>query len=160
MRFTIRFLSRKAAACALFALSPLSTYAQDAPAPETHGIVVANMDRSVKPGDDFYRYANGDWIKRTEVPSDRSSIGVNDSLVDLSQKRVAGLIEEAAKANAPAGSNTRKIADLYHSYMDEAAIEAKGSLRSVHSSTLLLPSGTSANWRGLWARASGRISML
>ena len=126
MRFTIRFLSRKAAACALFALSPLSTYAQDAPAPETHGIVVANMDRSVKPGNDFYRYANGDWIKRTEVPSDRSSIGVNDSLVDLSQKRVAGLIEEAAKANAPAGSNTRKIADLYHSYMDEAAIEAKG----------------------------------
>jgi endothelin-converting enzyme/putative endopeptidase len=84
------------------------------------------MDRSVKPGDDFYRYANGDWIKRTEIPPDRSDIGVIDSLIDLSQKRIAGLIEEAAKANAPAGSNTRKIADLYHSYMDEAAIEAKG----------------------------------
>ncbi|HEX8801469.1 MAG TPA: M13 family metallopeptidase N-terminal domain-containing protein, partial [Terriglobales bacterium] len=93
---------------------------------ETHGIVVANMDRSVKPGDDFYRYANGGWIKRTEIPPDRSSIGINDSLIDLSQKRIAGIIEEAAKANAPAGSNTRKIADLYHSYMDEAAIEAKG----------------------------------
>lgn len=101
-------------------------FAQNSTELETHGIVVANMDRSVKPGDDFYRYANGGWIKRTEIPPDRSSIGVNDSLIDLSQKRVAGLIEEAAKANAPAGSNTRKIADLYRSFMDEAAIEAKG----------------------------------
>ena len=42
--------------------------------------LVANMDRSVKPGDDFSRYANGDWIKRTEIPNDRSSMGVNDSL--------------------------------------------------------------------------------
>jgi putative endopeptidase len=126
MRFTLRFLSRSAAACALFALAPLAAYSQVAPAPETHGIVVANMDRSVKPGDDFYHYANGDWIKRTEIPPDRSDIGVWHSLDDLSRKRTAGLIEEAAKANAPAGSNTRKIADLYHSYMDEATIEAKG----------------------------------
>src|ERR1700723_119524 len=106
--------------------APLAADAQSTPAPETHGIVVANMDRSVKPGDDFYRYANGEWIKRTEIPPDRSDMGVFDSLIDLSQKRIAGLIEEAAKANAPAGSNTRKIADLYHSYMNEAAIEAKG----------------------------------
>jgi putative endopeptidase len=126
VRFTPIFLPRNAAAYALLALAPLAAYAQDAPAPETHGIVVANMDRSVKPGDDFYRYANGDWIKRTEIPPDRSDIGVIDSLIDLSQKRIAGLIEEAANANAPAGSNTRKIADLYRSYMDEAAIEAKG----------------------------------
>ncbi|MGB7751017.1 MAG: M13 family metallopeptidase [Candidatus Acidiferrales bacterium] len=126
MRFTPIFLPRNAAAYALLALAPLAAYAQDAPAPETHGIVVANMDRSVKPGDDFYRYANGDWIKRTEIPPDRGDIGVIDSLIDLSQKRIAGLIEEAANANAPAGSNTRKIADLYRSYMDEAAIEAKG----------------------------------
>src|ERR1700723_818874 len=106
--------------------APLAADAQTAPTPETHGIVVANMDRSVKPGDDFYRYANGDWIKRTEIPHDRSDIGVIDSLIDLSQKRIAGLINEAPKANAPAGSNPRKSADLYHSYMDEAAIEAKG----------------------------------
>jgi len=126
MGFTLRFSPRKAAASALLALAPLAAYSQNAPAPETHGIVVANMDRSVKPGDDFYRYANGDWIKRTEIPPDRSDVGGFHSLIDVSQKRIAGLIEEAAKANAPAGSNTRKIADLYHSYMDEAAIEAKG----------------------------------
>ena len=84
------------------------------------------MDPSVKPGDDFYEYANGGWIKRTEIPPDRSRIGVFSTLDDLSNKRTAGLIEEAVKANAPAGSNTRKIADLYTSYMNEAAIEAKG----------------------------------
>jgi len=88
------------------------------------------MDRSVKPGDDFYRYANGDWIKRTEIPPDRRYITPNgldfDGSNDLIRKRIAGLIEEPTKTTAPAGSNTRKIADLYHSYMDEAAIEAKG----------------------------------
>src|ERR1700733_4488670 len=125
MKLTLRFLSRSAA-YALLALAPLTAFSQAAPAPETRGIVVADMDRSVKPGDDFYRYANGDWIKRTEIPPDRSDIGVIDSLIDLSQERIAGLIEEAAKADAPAGSNTRKIADLYHSFMDEGAIEAKG----------------------------------
>ena len=126
MRFTSEFLPPKIATYALFALFPLVAHSQEASTPEIHGIVVANLDRSVKPGDDFYHYANGDWIKRTEIPPDRSDIGVFDSLFDLSQKRIAGLIEEAAKANAPAGSNTRKIADFYHSYMDEAAIETKG----------------------------------
>jgi predicted metalloendopeptidase len=43
--------------------------AQNLTEPANHGIVVANMDRSVKPGDDFFRYANGGWIKRTEIPT-------------------------------------------------------------------------------------------
>jgi endothelin-converting enzyme/putative endopeptidase len=98
----------------------------DAPKQETHGIVVANLDASVKPGDDFNQYANGGWIKRTEIPPDRASVGVFTSLADLSNKRTVGLIEEAAKANAPAGSNTRKIADLYNSFMDETAVETRG----------------------------------
>ena len=84
------------------------------------------MDRSVKPGDNFYEYCNGDWIKRTEIPPDRSRIGVFSTLADLSDKRTAALIEEAAKSGGAAGSSSRKIADLYNSYMDEAAIEAKG----------------------------------
>jgi putative endopeptidase len=130
MSFILRFLRPNAAACALLTLAPLAVYAQDAPAPETHGIVVANMDRSVKPGEDFYRYANGDWLKRTEIPPDRRYIDPNgldfDGSNDLSRKRIASLIEEAAKANAPAGSKTRKIVDFYHSYMDETTIETKG----------------------------------
>src|SRR5271170_8068080 len=130
MRCTLRFLLRKAAACALFAIAPIIADAQTAPAPETHGIVITNMDRSVKPGDDFYRYANGDWIKRTELPPDRRYIDPDgldfDDSNDLTRKRIASLIEEAAKTNAPAGSNARKIADCYRSYMDEASSVAKG----------------------------------
>jgi len=126
MRLTLSFFRRNAAAYALLAIASLAAYSQEAHTPETHGIVIANMDRSVKPGNDFWRYANGDWIKRTEIPPDRSYIDTWEILEDLSRKRTAGLIEEAGKANAPAGSNTRKIADLYHSFMDEAAIEARG----------------------------------
>jgi Peptidase family M13 len=98
----------------------------DAPKQDVHGIVVSNMDSSVKPGEDFNEYANGAWIKRTEIPPDRGRVGAFNSLDDLSKKQTAGLIEEAAKSNGPAGSSVRKIAALYNSYMDEAAIEAKG----------------------------------
>src|SRR3984885_3479058 len=100
--------------------------AQNAPAPEMHGIAIANLDPSVKPGDDFYQYANGAWIKHTEIPPDRAEVDVFTTLDDLSNKRTADLIEEIAKSNPPAGAGTRKVADLYNSYMDEAAIEAKG----------------------------------
>lgn len=112
----------------VIALSPVVAvvHAQEASKAETHGITVANIDRSVKPGDDFYLYANGEWIKRTEVPPDRARIGVFSKLDEVSSKRTAALIEEAAKANAAAGTATRKIADLYNSYMDEAGIEATG----------------------------------
>ena len=116
----LRYLS--AATC----LSILAAFAQQAPAPETHGIVVANLDRSVKPGDDFYHFANGDWIKRTEIPPDRAAVDVFTKLADLSNKRTNDLINEIAKSNAAAGSGERKVADLFNSYMNESAIESKG----------------------------------
>jgi endothelin-converting enzyme/putative endopeptidase len=116
--------SRFAVACT--ALCALATLAQNPPAQEAHGIAVANMDRSVKPGDDFYQYANGEWVKRTEIPPDRVEVDVFTKLADLSNKRTSDLIEEIAKSNPPAGSSARKVADLYNSYVDEAAIEAKG----------------------------------
>jgi putative endopeptidase len=107
-------------------LSILAAFARQAPAPETHGIVVANIDRSVEPGNDFYRFANGDWIKRSEIPPDRAGIDVFTKLGDLSNKRTKDLIEEIAKSDAAAGSGERKVADLFNSYINESAIEAKG----------------------------------
>lgn len=119
-----------AALLALFCLAVPHLSAQaTAPAsssPATHGIAVANMDPSVKPGDDFYRYANGAWIDRTEIPPDRPGVNVFSILDDLSRKRTAKIIKEAAKSNAPAGSDKRKMADVYNAFMDESAIEAKG----------------------------------
>ncbi len=120
----------KQAAFAAVAICLLSVaFTQNSTELENHGIVVAYMDRSVKPGDDFYRYANGDWIKHAEIPLDSSYVvlgGYEDDSSDLSRKRSADLIQEAIKANASAGSTTRKIADLYRSYMNEAEIETRG----------------------------------
>jgi endothelin-converting enzyme/putative endopeptidase len=96
------------------------------PGASNHGITVADMDRSVKPGDNFYEFTNGGWLKRTEIPPDRAAVGVFSQLDDISNKNTAALIEEVAKSNPPAGSGVRKIADLYKSYMDEAGIESKG----------------------------------
>ena len=104
----------------------LGALAQDPSSPSIHGFVMGNMDRSVKPGDDFYQYANGEWIKHTEIPPDRPTVDVWTKLIDESNKRTADMIAEIAKSNPPVGSATRKVADLYNSYMDEAAIEAKG----------------------------------
>src|SRR5271165_7011910 len=80
---------------ALLALAPLAAYSQDAAKLQTHGIAIANMDPSVKPGDDFYEYSNGGWIKRTEIPADRSVIDPYggdsyDGSNDLTRTRTAG----------------------------------------------------------------------
>jgi predicted metalloendopeptidase len=93
--------------------------------PASHGVDLAGIDRSVAPGDDFFRYANGTWIKSTEIPADRSSWGVGSMLGELTARRTADLIIEASKAEAPAGSDARKIGDTYATFMDESAIEAK-----------------------------------
>jgi putative endopeptidase len=107
------------------AMSGQSARAQQSAEP-SHGVVVGNMDQEVKPGDDFFRYCNGGWLQRTEIPADRGSVGAFLTLRDKSDQRVKELVEGAAKSNAAPGTNTRKIADLFHSYMDEAGIEAKG----------------------------------
>ena len=90
-------------ACLL--LSALCAFAQNTSIQEVHGIAVDNIDRSVKPGDDFHRFANGNWIKRTEIPADRAGIDVFTRLSDLSSQRTADLIQELATSNPPAGSN-------------------------------------------------------
>jgi predicted metalloendopeptidase len=83
------------------------------------------MDPSVVPGNDFFAYANGGWIKTTEIPPDRSSYGTGAIVQELTAKRTAELIDEAGR-DAPPGSDARKIGDYYASYLDEAAIEARG----------------------------------
>jgi len=119
-----------AALCSLIALALCVTNAQNKPSQEpksaVHGIVIANMDTSVKPGDDFYQYTNGGWLARTEIPPDRGSYTVFGILADLSDSRTRALIEDASKANASAASITGKIGALFNSFKDEAGIEAKG----------------------------------
>jgi predicted metalloendopeptidase len=105
---------------------PASAAAPAAPPAASSGIDLAGIDRSVAPGDDFFAWANGSWIKGTEIPADRSAWGASGMMAELTAKRTADLIAEAARSNAPAGSEARKIGDTYSSFLDEAAIEAKG----------------------------------
>jgi len=84
------------------------------------------MDRSVKPGNDFYGYANGGWMKATEIPADHASWSIFHVLAEKVLKETRALLDEAVQQPAPAGSDTRKAADYYASYLDEAAIEARG----------------------------------
>jgi putative endopeptidase len=112
------------AAIALAASAPPTTLA--AQQAKTPGLDRAGMDPSVKPGDNFFDYANGTWLKRTEIPADRSSYGTFITLLDLTDRRVADLIQESAKAKAPAGSDLRKIGDYYASFVDTTAIDAAG----------------------------------
>src|SRR5471032_3085161 len=94
--------------------------------PASHGVNPANMDTSVAAGNNWYEYANGAYLKRTELPPDRVSMSGFSNLADIVNKRVAGIIEDVAKSNPAAGTEKRKIADLYTSYMDTATIEAHG----------------------------------
>ena len=89
------------------------------------GVDMSAIDKSVVPGDDFYAYANGGWMKRTEIPADQSRWGSFNILNLEAQTRTRALIEGASKTNAP-GSEARKVADFYAGFMDEAGIEAKG----------------------------------
>jgi putative endopeptidase len=107
--------------------SAAATTTAAVPAPQGGGgIDVEGMDTSVAPGQDFFAYANGGWVKATPIPPDRSSYGPGAVLDEESQKRTADLIREVAAAAPAAGSDAKKIADTYASFMDEAAIEAKG----------------------------------
>jgi putative endopeptidase len=84
------------------------------------------LDQSVAPGNDFYAYANGAWLNSAQIPADRASYGVDERLAELNEKRIADLIRQLAGTHPPAGSDAHKIADYYDSFMDEAAIEARG----------------------------------
>lgn len=103
------------------------TPAKPAPKYGGFGFDTAGMDRAVAPGDNFYSYANGGWMKTTEIPADRGSYSTFNVLGEMATARTRAIVEDQAKANAPAGSEARKIGDYYASFMDEAAIEAAGA---------------------------------
>lgn len=119
-------LAVSAVALATPALAQSAAAADSKPQLGDWGVDVQGMDLSVKPGDDFYKFVNGQWDAKTEIPADRSSWGGFAVLRDLSDQRTRAIIEESAKQNAPAGTVAQKVGDFYASFMDEAAIEARG----------------------------------
>jgi putative endopeptidase len=125
----MRRAPRLAYQVALAGIAVLSLHAAASRAGD--GPDLAGMDRSVKPGNDFFSYANGTWFEKTQIPADRSNYGTFSILSEAIDKQVADLIRDSAHAAAKgpaAGSEAQKIGDYYLSYMDEAAIEAQGSV--------------------------------
>lgn len=102
--------------------------AATAPAAETtakpqigdFGFDLAGMDKTAQPGDDFYAYANGTWAKNTQIPADKSNYGMFTALADLSQTRTRAILDVAK------GDPNSMIGRAYASYLDSAAVEAKG----------------------------------
>ena len=86
----------------------------------SYGFDATGMDASVKPGDDFYDYANGTWAKNTPIPADKSNYGAFNTLDDLSRERTKGILE-AAKSDP-----NSKIGAAYASYLDSATVEKQG----------------------------------
>ena len=117
-RISVRFLIYSAAI--LFADAALSQQTTAAHGP---AVVPSYMDRSVRPGDEFYLYANGTWQKNTEMRPDRAYESPASDIYDQHEQKLQDLITEASKAK---DANSRRIADFYHSYMDESAIEVAG----------------------------------
>ncbi|MDX3773556.1 M13 family metallopeptidase [Chromatiaceae bacterium AAb-1] len=90
------------------------------------GIELQNMDTTVAPQQDFFRYVNGNWLATTEIPADKARWGSFDELRENAEKQVLAIIQELAATEQVAGSDAQKIADLYLSFLDQPLIEALG----------------------------------
>ncbi|MCP5045546.1 MAG: M13 family metallopeptidase [bacterium] len=98
------------------------------PSGEYKGFDLSDMDAGVKPGENFYLYVNGNWIKNNPIPAEFSRWSTMDILRDKCTNDVKVLLEEmSSDKSAAEGSNPRKISDFYAAAMDEAKIEAEGT---------------------------------
>jgi putative endopeptidase len=110
------------------AAEPASTTAPAAPTTAERygkwGIDLSGMDRSVKPGDDFFRYVNGKWAATTQIPPDKTGVGAFTLLRDLSEARVRALLDRwAADKSLKPGSDEAKVATIYRTFLDEKTAE-------------------------------------
>jgi len=115
-----------AIASAVIALAMTPAGAADAPKARygAWGVDYADMDKSVKPGDDFFDYVEGTWLRTHAIPADKSRAGYNYDLPDETEVQVRAIVEEAARN--PENATARQIGNFYAAWMDEAGIEARG----------------------------------
>jgi len=90
-------------------------------------IDTANMDTTIRPGDDFYLYANGSWMKNNPIPADNSRWGAFETLMEENYKQLQTIMDEAAAAkDAKPGSVQQKIGDFFATGMDTVKLEKEG----------------------------------
>lgn len=110
----------------------VAALAADAQAPATaqgavHGVNKADMDMSVRPGDDFYQYAGGGWLKANPMKPEYSSYGVFNDLAETNRKQIRELFENLSKEKHAFGSVGQKVADLYNMAMDSVRLNNEGA---------------------------------
>lgn len=110
----------------------VAALAADAQAPAAaqgavHGVNKADMDMSVRPGDDFYQYAGGGWLKANPMKPEYSSYGVFNDLAETNRKQIRELFENLSKEKHAFGSVGQKVADLYNMAMDSVRLNNEGA---------------------------------
>jgi putative endopeptidase len=100
---------------------------QASPSAEAHGVQLSSIDKTCKPCQDFYHYANGEWLKKNPIPSDYAAWSPWQELVERNRDHLRGILEQAAADHSAApGSNEQKIGDFYASCMNEPQVNADG----------------------------------
>jgi hypothetical protein len=119
--------------------------------------VADDVDRAVNPGDDFFAYANGGWLARTEIPAGLDRWNARTEIEALTGRQVARLLDAAAEQ--PPGSLARKVADFQAAYLAEDRIEAKGLAPVASQLDSIDQVRTKGGWRGCWATGCRRMSI-
>src|SRR6476620_11053599 len=118
------------AALLIFVLCLAGSFAQSGGKPQygAWGFDTDGADLKTKPGDDFFRYANGAWLDRTQIPGDKPGYSLRLTMTDLTEQRLHDLMEESAKKTDPKPATIEgKVGAFYKSFMDEARIEKAGA---------------------------------
>ncbi|MGH6872898.1 MAG: M13 family metallopeptidase [Rhizomicrobium sp.] len=116
-----------AATCLFVSSAAPAATAADKPTFGTWGVDLSGMDTAVKPGDDFFEYANGAWYKNAVIPADRTSTGSFQNLAILSETRMGDIVAGLhAKPYAQLTDEEKKLVDLYDAFTDTAQIEKRG----------------------------------
>src|SRR5215212_684076 len=90
------------------------------------GLDAAGMDTTVKPGDDFFRYASGTWFEKTVIPPDRGSVGAFSVAAQNAERQLTEIVTGAAAHPAAVGTDLRRIGDYYTAYLDTTAMASRG----------------------------------
>jgi endothelin-converting enzyme/putative endopeptidase len=91
------------------------------------GVDLTARNPALKPGDDFWQFANGAWDARTPIPADKGSMGVGSLLADEAEANIRKILDDMAANPTKYGASGKQVGDFYATWMDSAAIEAKGT---------------------------------
>jgi putative endopeptidase len=97
------------------------------PPPPRSGLLLPGYDRQVRVQDDLFRFANGQWLRTTEIPADRTRSGAFIALADQAEQSLRTIVEDSAARHGAPGSPDQQIGDLYASFMDTTRLDALGA---------------------------------